>query len=110
MGSLSLDYLVPSFIHLDSSRSSKIVNHHSKAHNNLLKSRLNYRGYGSEKYWFFRHGSENGNNIIFYVQSDMVAGDIFGGSLKDLSIIGFYATIVLAIGKLLREIFNEMIY
>lgn len=108
--SMSLDYQVPSFIHLDSSRSSKIVNHHSKAHDNLLKSRLNYRGVGSEKYWFFRHLGKEGNNIVFYVQSDQVAGDMFGGSLRNLSIIGFYVTIVLAIGKLLREIFNEMIY
>jgi hypothetical protein len=35
-------------------------------------------------------------------------GNILGDSLRDMSVIGFYVTIVLAIGQLIKSIFTNM--
>lgn len=47
--------------------------------------------------------------MSFYTYSDLVIGQIFGASLKNLSVITFYATIVLAIGRLIRGVFDQII-
>lgn len=43
------------------------------------------------------------------VKSEPSIANIFGNSLKSMSIIGFYVTIVFAIGRLIRSIFNGLI-
>jgi hypothetical protein len=55
-----------------------------------------------------RHAGKNTQTI--YTYNDLVIGQIFGSiSLKNLSVITFYATVVLAIGRLIRGIFDQII-
>ena len=47
-------------------------------------------------------------SISFYIHCDYIMGNILGDTLRDMSVIGFYVTIVLAIGQLIKGIFMNI--
>lgn len=48
-----------------------------------------------------------GRNLVMVVMNDEVIGSLFGNALN-LSVIGLYATIVIAIGRFIRLIFDRI--
>lgn len=48
-----------------------------------------------------------GRNLVMVVMNDEVIGSLFGNALN-LSVVGLYATIVIAIGRFIRLIFDRI--
>lgn len=47
---------------------------------------------------FWELNNADFDQISFYVHCDYVLGNMLGNTLKDMSVVGFYVTVVLAIG------------
>jgi hypothetical protein len=58
---------------------------------------------------FWTLHSETDENLEILVKCEPSIAKIFGNSLQSMSIIGFYVTIVFAIGRLIRSVFNGLI-
>ena len=58
---------------------------------------------------FWKISSESNDELEILVNCEPSIAKIFGNSLQSMSIIGFYVTIVLTIGKLIRSVFNGLI-
>jgi hypothetical protein len=66
---------------------------------------LSFR-FKDEPYWEFK-GSQF-QKVSFFIHCDYIMGNILGDTLRDMSVIGFYVTIVLAIGQLIKGIFANI--
>lgn len=52
--------------------------------------------------------SQDGTPVSFYTYSEAVQGVVFGTNLGNLGIITIYATFVLAIGRIIRGLFDKL--
>lgn len=97
--------MTPSFLHLGSTPISSIGQYNTKIDSNTMATTLDFKPSGH--YWEYTERGKN--SLFFFVNSDLVIGEIFGASLKNLSVVTFYATVVLAIGRLIRGVFEQII-
>jgi hypothetical protein len=78
-------------------------------------AKLSYVNDPNGKYWTLENSSENdnyqepvfsGDNVIMILASDKTMGSLFS-SLGSLGIVGFYVTVVLAVGRIVRTLFEK---
>jgi hypothetical protein len=50
----------------------------------------------------------NENKLTFVLINDFVIGSLFGAAVTNVSVIGLYATFVLAIGRFVRIFFDKI--
>lgn len=83
----------------------------------MIDCYLEYRQESGVGYWVIKSYNSTAasdsnlfnedEDVVFYTFTEPVKGPIFGTNLGDLGVITIYATIVLAIGRVLRSLFDR---
>eukprot|EP01017_Pseudomicrothorax_dubius_P009121 TRINITY_DN13051_c0_g1_i1.p1 TRINITY_DN13051_c0_g1~~TRINITY_DN13051_c0_g1_i1.p1 ORF type:complete len:203 (+),score=41.95 TRINITY_DN13051_c0_g1_i1:210-818(+) len=125
-GTILLDVpnLFPKFLHLGATPTTKVMRIGTNSldpYSNVLSScLLEYKKEQGQRYWILKRKSymidkkfdepfQNQDNAIsMFLVSDQVVGSFLSKNGMELSVVGLYVTIVLAIGRFVRLIFDKI--
>ena len=93
--SLELENFFPKIIYMGSTSLISLINKSEASYEVLPSIHLFFK---SHKTLYWEMKGDELEKVSFYVHSDYIMGNVLGDTLRNMSVIGFYVTIVLAIG------------
>ena len=103
---LDLENLFPKLIYMDSTKYLLFNDKHNHKVETISNINLSFKKTEGVTYWELR--GEEYKKLYFYIHCDYILGSIIGKTMKNMSVIGFYVTIVLAIGQIIKSLFHNI--